>query len=415
MRETSTDYRHPYRPRAIALANRLGRAASRVGLRAPLDFGALMEAARRRTGLEDFGDPSFREPMAVLLDSIEREARLSPFGRVITRERLVSVLANRARVEAAVRADPGIASRPLAPPLVIIGLQRTGTTLLHRLLASNPRRRWLASWEALNPAPVERRGGEDPRIRDALRAERALSYLAPDFFAVHPVQARGPEEDVLLLDFAFRSTVPESTLRVPTYARWLEGVDQRPAYETMALLMRVLSSQRGGDDRWLLKTPHHLEWLDVLFDVFPGTQIIWTHRDPVETVPSFCSMIAHGRGVFSDEVDPHEVGRDWSRKIARLVDRAVQTRSARGDASFIDVQYEDLVRDPIEQLRRIHAFTGEEFTADVERRAEEALAAHPQHAFGRHRYRVEDFGLTKAALRELFASYRARFVGGNET
>jgi hypothetical protein len=393
-----------------------------------------MEAARRRTGLEDFGDPSFREPMAVLLDSIEREARLSPVGRVITRERLVSVLANRAKVEAAVRADPEIATRPLAAPLVIIGLQRTGTTLLHRLLASNPRRRWLASWEALAPAPVatvpvatvpvatvpvervriDEGGGEDPRVKAAIRAERALAYLAPDFFAVHPVRARGPEEDVLLLDLAFRSTVPESTLRVPTYARWLEGVDQRPAYETMALLMRVLSSQRGGDDRWLLKTPHHLEWLDVLFDVFPGTQIIWSHRDPIQTVPSFCSMIAHGRGVFSDEVDPHEVGRDWSRKIARLVDRAMETRKRRGDASFLDVQYDALVEDPISELRRIHEFTGEDFTADLERRAREALAGHPQHAFGRHRYRLEDFGLTKADLRERFASYRERFVIGSK-
>ena len=410
MRETSTDYRHPHRPRAIALANRVGRVASRVGLRAPLDFGALMEAARRRTGLEDFGDPSFREPMTVLLDSIASEARLSPVGRVITRERLVGVLANRARVEAAVRADPCIATRPLAAPLVIIGLQRTGTTLLHRLLASNPRRRWLASWEALHPAPAERRGGQDPRVTAAERAERALSYLAPDFFAVHPVQARGPEEDVLLLDFAFRSTVPESTLRVPTYARWLEGVDQRPAYEHMALLLRLLSSQREGDARWLLKTPHHLEWLDVLLDVFPGTQIVWTHRDPLQTVPSFCSMIAHGRGIFSDHVDPHEVGRDWSRKIARLVDRAMETRRTRAGAAFLDVQYEALVRDPIAQLRRVHEFTGEDFTDEVERRASDALAAHPQHAFGKHRYRLEDFGLTEGELRERFAPYRSRFV-----
>lgn len=406
MRHTSTDYRHPYRPAPLALANRLGRGfATQVSL-APR---ALMAEARRRTKLGDFGDPSFHEPMGVLLRSIEREARLTPVGRLITRERLVGVLANRLRIQEALRRRPEIATATLRPPVVITGLQRTGTTLLHRLLATDPDRRWLASWEALHPAPVLE--GPDHRIRNAERAQKALRYMAPDFFAVHPVRARGPEEDVLLLDLAFRSTVPEATLRVPTYARWLEDQDQRPAYEYEALAMRMLSHQRKPGSRWLLKTPHHLEWLDVLLDVFEGAKIVWTHRDPAETTASFCSMVAHGRGVFSDRVDPHEVGREWGRKVLRLIERAMAARDRAPVGTFLDVRYEDLVDDPMAQVRRIYAFLGDPLDAGLEARMQATLEGHPQHAFGEHRYRIEDFGLRAEEVRERFRAYRGRFLG----
>lgn len=405
MHETSTNYRRPHRPRPISWANRLGGAVRVSTSFAPAD---LLAEARRRTKLGDFGDPSFHEPMGVLVRSIEREARLSPLGRLITRERLLGVLCNRLRVSEALRRQPRVKSRPLAAPLVITGLQRTGATLLHRLLAADPRRRWLASWEALNPAPPL--NGNDHRIRTAERAQRALRYLAPDFFAVHPVRARGPEEDVLLLDFAFRSTFPEATLRVPTYSRWLEAHDQRPAYEYMATLLRLLSAQRKPQARWLLKTPHHLEWLDVLLEVFEGARIIWTHRDPTDAVPSFCSMVAHGRGVFSDHVDPVEIGHEWSRKTARAIERALAARDRAPAGTFFDLAYEDLVADPIEAVRRVYEFLGEQLTNDVTRRMQAILERHPQHAFGRHRYQLEDFGLRPTILNARFAAYRERFL-----
>jgi hypothetical protein len=406
LHETSTEYRRPYRPWAVAWANRVGRT---VGLSTSLAPRDLLAEARRRTKLGDFGDPSFHEPMGVLLRSIEREARLTPLGRLITRERLVGVLANRLRVSEARRREPGIVQGRLEPPVIITGLQRTGTTLLHRLLATDPRRRWLASWEALHPAPPL--DGPDGRIRNAERAQRALQYLAPDFFAVHPVRARGPEEDVLLLDYAFRSTVPEATLRVPSYSRWLEEQDQRPAYEYMATLLRMLSAQRKPEARWLLKTPHHLEWLDVLLDVFPGAKVVWTHRDPAVAVPSFCSMVAHGRGVFSDHVDPLEIGREWGRKTARLVDRALAARDRAPEGTFFDLPYDELTADPLAAVRRIYAFLGDELDDDVLRRMRATLEGHPQHAFGRHVYRPEDFGLRPAAIRERFADYARRFLG----
>lgn len=394
MRETSTDYRRPYRPRPIAFANR---ALGTLGVRARLEVDDLLETACKRTG-RTFRDLSFRAPLEVLVRSIEDEAHLHPLGRFITRERLLGVLANRLRIEAL--PDDGA---PLEGPIVITGLQRTGTTLLHRVLASDPRLRWLASWEALHPAPAE------GRVATAKRAERALAYLAPDFFAIHPVEALAPEEDVLLLDYAFLSTVPESTLRVPSYASWLEDQDQRPAYRYMKRLMRVLSAQSGAGHRWLLKTPHHLEWLDVLFEVFPGTKIVWTHRDPAVTIASFCSMIAHGRGVFSDAIDPHEIGRDWSRKIARAIDRAMGSRACAPHA-FLDVRYEDLVAAPMREVRRIYRFLETDLPLGVERAMERTIHSSPQHRHGRHRYALEDFGLNERGIRDRFAAYREAHV-----
>jgi hypothetical protein len=407
VRETSTDYRRPYRPRAIAAANLvLARAPG-----ASLDPSSLLDAARRRTGLEDFGDASFREPLEVLARSIDREARLHPLGRLITRERLIGVLANRLRVQRFLAQRPEVARAPLEAPIVITGLQRTGTTLLHRLLACDPRLRWLASWEALHPAPAEARAWRrrDRRIANAERAERALAYLAPDFFAIHPVEALAPEEDVLLLDYAFLSTVPEATLRVPSYSAWLESQDQRPAYRYEALLMRVLSAQRNTSARWLLKTPHHLEWIDVLLETFPGARVVWTHRDPAQTLGSFCSMIAHGRGVFSDEVEPTEIGASWGRKIARAIERALASRRS-AEQQFHDVRYERFVADPISEVRRIYTWLGRELPGAVERRMRATLAASPQHRHGKHRYRLEDFGLDEAWIAERFAGYRERFA-----
>jgi hypothetical protein len=437
---TDTDPRHglserPYRPRLLALANQLVRGLGAFGIgpsgawAGRLTVGDLIDAARRRTGLYDFGDGSFSEPLERLVQAIETEARLHPVGRLITRARLVGALATRLRVRAFLRRHPEVLKSALPPPIVIAGLQRTGTTLLHRLLASDPALRALLSWEAIAPVGPEalgpagshglganlgarlrgRSSGEDPRIRQARLSVRALAYMAPGFFAIHPVEPEAPEEDVLLLDYSFRSTVPEATLHVPSYGRWLETQDHTPAYEYMATFLRVLAAQRGPR-RWILKTPHHLEYLDVLREVFPGVRIIQTHRDPVRTLASLCSMITQGRGVFSDEVDPHEVGREWSRKVGRMLERSLAVRAAVNDEGFIDVSYYDLVRDPVGEVRRLYEQLGLAWSPAALARLEATRRDNPQHKYGRHAYRLEDFGLSEQGVEPLLAAYRARFA-----
>jgi len=412
-RTTSVDYRHPHRPLPVALLNGLGRT---LGLRARLDPDRLRAAARRLTGLSDFGaeGPGLDEPLAVLAGAIEREARLTPTGRLMARTNLVRILSGRLRIERALTRHPEILAQRMAPPIFIVGLQRTGTTLLHRLLAVDPRLRYLASWEAVNPAPLPPRWldrlprSPDRRVRAARLAERALAYMAPDFFAIHPVEAEAPEEDCLLMDYSLWSTVFEATQRVPSFSRWLEArPDHTPAYRHYERVLKLLHFQRPG--RWLLKTPHHLEQLDALLEVFPGARIIQTHRDPVRALASFCSMMAHGYGVFSDEVDPLEVGRHWSRKAHRMVSRAMATRDRRGEARVLDVAYADLLADPLAQVRRIYDWLGLSLGDRTERRMRRHLEGNPRHKHGRHRYRLEDFGLDRETEERAFSCYRERY------
>ena len=398
----------PYRPRALQVLNRLGPALSRLGIGAgPLDGAELLRGACSKTGLEDFGGDGFREPFAVLVDSIEREARLHNVGRLITRARLLAALTTRLRVREYLRRHPEVESMRLPPPVVIAGLQRTGTTMLHRLLASDPELRAVSAWEGMAPLPARSFGIETRRLRGRM-SERALAYMAPGFFAIHPAEADAPEEDVLLLDYAFMSTTPEATLQVPTYAAWLEGQDHTPAYEYFALLLRVLVHQRGPA-RLVLKTPHHLEYFDVLRRVFPGVQVVQTHRDPARTMASFCSMVWHGRGIFSDEVDAREVGAHWSRKIGRLLDRSMAVREAARDDGFVDVSYYDLIADPVTVVRDLYAKLDLDFTSEVEARMRTTRDHNPQHKYGKHRYRLEDFGLSAQGVEPLLAGYRARF------
>ncbi len=401
--ETSTDYANPYRPRAIRALNA---AMRRVGARPSLAPDDLVAAARKAEELEDFGWPPLEEPLRRLVEAIEAEAALSGMGRIITRTRIMGVLRSRLRGAAYLADHPGVPSLDIGPPIVITGLQRTGTTFLHRLLAADPRLRALRSWEAVDPVPP--RSGPDRRPRQARVADVSLRYLAPDFFAVHPVDAQAPEEEVVLLDQSLLSTTWEATLRVPSYSAWLEEQDQAPAYATLRRSLQILHHQEAGE-RWVLKTPHHLEWLDALLDEFPDARIVHTHRAPTETLPSFCSMIAHGRGVMSDHVDPLEIGEEWLRKTGRMVDRALDTRDRRGDEVFLDIDYRELIADPLVQVARIYDHIAMDLPSDVEARIDAQRQASPQHRYGRHVYRAADFGLDDDRIRERFAAERERF------
>ncbi len=256
-RTTSSAYAHPFRPRPIALANRAFLALARVGLSGRrFTVEGLIAAARKQTGLLRFDDEAFREPLGRLLEAIEGEAELTPLGRLITHRRIVGVLANRLRAQALYERHPEILDEQIVAPLFIVGLQRTGTTMLHRLIAADPGMRALASWEALNPAPLPRRPWHrhDPRIAAGRLAERGLRYLAPDFFAIHPVEATQPEEEVMLLDYSFLSTVAEATLHVPSFSSWLQEQDQTPAYECLKKLLKLLQWQ-NRKQRWILRDP----------------------------------------------------------------------------------------------------------------------------------------------------------------
>ena len=428
-RETSQRYGKPYRPLVLATANRALGWLQDVGLGSPdLSVGGLLAEARRRAGLWSFGDPTLPDRLRLLVDAVVAEARLHPLGRWMFRENTVRVLVNRLRMEDDWARHPEIASLPIVRPVFVAGLQRTGTTVLHRLLASDPARRCLPSWEAVNIAPLParrpgdgngngtgngtgngHRGATDRRLGTARFAERAVRFMAPDFFAIHPVEAEAPEEDVLLFEYALWSTVPEAMMHVPSFSAWLERQDHREAYRFYARVLRYLQWQRPGGP-WVLKTPHHMEHLDALLEVFPDARVLQTHRDPTKVLASFCSMMSHSRGVFSDRVDPREVGRHWFAKAARMIERSTAVRDVERGGRFLDVHYGRLVADPPAELRRVYEFLGDRLTPEAAAAMQGWLRANPQHKHGRHRYCLEDFGLERAVVARAFADYRARFA-----
>ncbi len=410
-RVTSVNYSKPYRPFPISAFNRVGRLLGSAGFKgANLRSGSLMERAAKKTGLTDFGEPSFRKRMEILLNAMEGEARFHRFGRFMARENMVRILINRLRIEDHLKKNPSILKIGMEDPVFIVGLQRTGTTKLQRLLSCDQAFRYLASWEAINPAPFT--GGEhrkeDPRIKQAELARNALKYMAPDFFAIHPIAPRGPEEDCMLFDYAFWGTVPEATYRVPSFSIFLEGQDHTEAYRYYKTVLQFLMRQRNTG-RWLHKTPQHLEQLDALFTVFPNAKIIHTHRDPVKVLASFCSMISHAWGVFSDRVDPREAGQHWSAKQHRMIQRSMEVRDRRGEESFLDVSYYDLIADPMSEVERIYRFLGMELTDKTRNTMTAWLGENPRNKHGKHRYRLEDFGLERNRVEGMFADYRGRF------
>ncbi len=407
---TSTDYQNPYRPVPVRVFNRLGRAAQRVGSSDRLDVDKLTKHAKRKTGLSDFGDDGHLEALQVLVESINNEARLTPTGRIVQKSRLAGALIQRLRIQDLLRRHPEIDDIDLGPVIAITGLQRTGTTLLHRLLYSHPEIRGISGLEALMPvaATDSAERAERARKRRAMLAERTISYLSPDFMAVHPVDREQPEEDVLLLDLNFMSQSAEAILHVPSYSRWLQNQDHTATYEYFRRVLKVLTWQQPAT-AWVIKTPHHLEYLDVLLKVFEGVTVVQTHRDPRVAVSSFCSMVAHGRGMFSDHVDPAEIGQHWCDKTHQMVEWAMKIRAETPEGRFVDVSYYDLTRDPIAQLRRIFEVAEVEFDDKAKKLAEQYAAANPQNRFGKHNYRLEHFGLSEQAMDETFAAYREAY------
>lgn len=384
----------------------------------PLEFDALVKEARRRTGLDDFGSESFVEPLQVLLDSIRREARLSDLGRFIQAENILNILTTRLNTTEAIRRNPEILDEEVKVVATIVALHRTGSTLTHRMLSSAPSMTALAWWEAQYtcPFPGEERGYPVSRRRAA--QEKLDQWLAamPDLMSIHPMSLDQPDEETTILEQAFVGLSPESFLWIPSYARWSETADHSHAYEHLRMTLKFLQWQdpaRKGKS-WVLKTPSHLPAPEALAKAFPETLIVMTHRDPLKTTPSFCSMSYTLHTMQSNEVDPVALGAHWSKRLAKLMDRLLAARMRIGEDRFFDVRYEDLVAAPLDAARRIFAKMGREPAPADEAAMRAWLAANGRDNRPSHQYSLEQFGLSADQLKSDFAAYRERFIVGAE-
>ena len=396
---------------AIGIGQKLGVVAPST-----LEKDALMAAAVEETGLSDFGDPWFEAPFSTLLDSIREEARLNTAGEFAARLQFNKVLCDRLTAIDWFKRHPEILERSIKRPVVIVGPMRSGTTRLHRLLASDHRFSHMRSFETISPVP--RPGFEDVlagRKRDfrptlAKRIMRVARLANPRTLSIHPTGPFEPEEELGLLVNSMYGMKHEAQWRVPAYGRWCERIDATPAYRHMADLLRLIGwSQQVSEIRpWILKTPQHMLDLPALLEVFPDARIIFTHRDPKKIVGSAASLAWNQTAIYSDDVTPYEVGQEWQRKSVLQVERMLAARSLVPADRRIDVGYDAMERDWRGTMERIYAFLGLDMGPAVP-----AMGRYLQRAMGLkrqpHNYSLEQFGLSEDEVRERFAPYVARF------
>jgi Sulfotransferase family len=382
---------------------------------AEFDVESLLVEASAATGLSDFGDADFREPLGVLCQTYQRAA-YDERGRKRNRRRVLQLLSSRLRVEAALRRHPEIREREIRRPMVLTGLPRSGTSALFNLLAADAEARPLLLWETQHPDPVEglAPGQPDPRYLAIKTYYEEAHQKNPEFTKMHYASADTPEECVLLQALSLNGVHYGVEPMLEPYASWYRKQDLRPMYRYYRTLLQMLDWQRPGE-RWLLKAPAHMWAIDPLIETFPDVSVVWSHRDPLLCIASICSMTwAIPNGAL--QISKQELGPVVFDFYATSLERGLAVRDRSDEARFIDVTHDDFVDDSLGVARRIYAHFG----LSLSKPAEAAMQAHvrenPQGKHGRHTYALEEWGLSADAVRERFKSYIERFdLGGGAT
>lgn len=374
-----------------------------------IDVDRTLAATAEAVGLDDYGDPSFRDGLEQLAAAVDAEADLSDLGRAVFEATVTGALTNRLKVVDWVNRHPEIAQQPITGPLFIVGQPRTGTTALSHLLAADPANRSLLQWEGTDSVPPPTADGyaDDPRFIAAREAPDVVGQLNPEFKAMHHDEPDDAVECVVVLTQHFVSAQYSPMFHVPSYDRWMCTIDQRPAYRYHRTVLQVLQSEYPG--RWQLKSPHHQLGIDALLDVYPDAHLVWTHRDPVRVIGSVCSLARCLQSTFTDVDHSDEIGAHWLEYVATMADRALAARERAGDDLFFDLPYRQIVQDRLAAVRALYEHVGLPVDEGLEERFAARAAAEPQGKHGTHTYDLAEFGLTEGQVRERFAAYLARF------
>jgi hypothetical protein len=377
------------------------------------EIEGLHEEARQRAGLDDFGDPAYREALGVLLDSLERDADLSPGGADLMRGQLVNTLVNRLQSREQLkqmRVPDGRLPR-IQRPIIITGLVRTGSTALHYLMGQDPNLQSLEYWLAAHPRPRPPREDWSSNA-DFLSAEAELEFLyehAPGLMAVHEMRADWPEECRHLLEQSFVDDRFEVAAAVGTYAEWYHHTPHREAYRLHQELVQLIGST-DPDRRWLLKYPVHLRQLPCLLEVYPDACIVQTHRDPVDVIASYTSFISRIRALHENHVDTTALAQELTESWADAAEAGMAARRAHDDqGQFLDVHFSDFVADPLDTVRTISAHFDHDLTEAAEERLRAWHGEHPQGSHGGHHYDADAMGITESEIRDRFSAYLEHF------
>ncbi|MBJ18554.1 MAG: sulfotransferase [bacterium] len=383
---------------------------------AAFDEARLISDAQSSSGLSDFGADEFRRPLAVLLKSLREEAPLNEFGRTLMRSRILESLETRLKTQDWVVRHPEILEEEIVAPLVVIGLMRTGTTMLQRIIASDPRNHACMWWETRFPAPHPDTDWSqpDPRIPIAEAEVAAILAADPRQASIHPWDANAPDEEIMLLEHSFRSHVPEAFVNIPTYRSWINEEDWTPSYLYLKKLLQSLQwqkRQRGNiRERWVLKTPGHLGYIDTLFEVFPGANVIQTHRDPIDTVPSAASMNHAMWALYSDDFAANVAGAQWQERLAWGTARSMESRERYAEDRFVDIWFRDAMKDPIAEIERAYDVFGIEMTDAARAGMEKWRVDNPRDGRPPHKYTLSEYGLTEDGIKAAFAAYREQYI-----
>jgi hypothetical protein len=378
-----------------------------------LELQALMgEAQGRAGGLQDLGSGPFVKPLERLLASLESEARLNAIGRVIAKERILGHTVNRLNYVNDRKRFPEIAKQEIVKPVFIIGLPRTGTTILHDILAQDPANRTPMTWEAMFPSPPPEAAtfDTDPRIEACAATFPDVDAQIPGFKAMHPMGALLTQECVTMMAEAMCTPLFHCQFRVPSYEDWVDHeADWSPVYDFHRRQLQHLQS-RHQRERWVLKTPAHMWGLEHLLSTYPDARIVFTHRDPVDSMTSYASLTSLVRTMGSDEVDRLEIARDWTARMRRAVEHALEVREEEHpDAIFYDMHFSDFVADQFGVVRKIYEALGLPMSEKAAARMRAFVEQNPKGKHGAHRYTPEEFGVDPSTVRREFRSYIERF------
>jgi hypothetical protein len=404
-------WRPPPRPawveRLLAHGEAVGGAAHLVRL----DPEELVATAVASVSHDDFGPPSWRPHYDVLLDAIERESDLHLAGRIVTKTEVLRSLRTRLGLAAEWMHDPDILERPVPAPVFVVGFARSGTSILHELLALEPGVRAPRTWELLQPADAA------AGLETAARAQRAgdgvhsfWADLQPEYDTMHHNGGELPNECIFATAHEFLSDHWSGVHVAPTYAVHLAKADHTDAYRYHRRILQTLQGERATKP-WVLKAPSHLATLTTLFAVYPDARVVHIHRDPLRAVPSTLSLMGTLKSMRCTNVDMVPLARPTAKGFAAMLDRIIADRATGvlPDERFVDVRYSELLRDPGATVQRVHEALGWQAGPNVATRVHDRVAASPRGGHGAHRYSLAAFGLDRAELDARFSAYRERF------
>jgi len=375
---------------------------------------AVLTAARQRTGLSNFGAEDFRERLRVWLQSADEDHDLNALGRATVFGNCVRALSNRLRFTALLQEHPEIDDIEICQPIIIAGLPRSGTTHLVNLIAADPRLRSLPYWESLEPFPgpedVVGPDGVDPRLRRCRATYARSDRLLPLLRAMHDMTPEHVHEEIEVQELDFSTYNLEWYARVPRWRDYYLFHDQRPHYAYLKRVLKALQWLRGPN-RWILKSPQHLEQLVPLREAFPDATIVLTHRDPVEVIQSAITMLAYGARLRRTRVDTADIAVYWVDRIERLLRTCARDRDCLPAAQSIDVLFHEFMADDVAMVERIYRLGQLPMTREARVHLDRFMQANPRGKHGRVLYDLRgDFGIDPAALRERFDFYLQRFA-----